>query len=730
MLKRTRYRLADKVVDPAQCTILCGDNLLKVELRAMQVLLCLINHAGEPVSRDMLLDEVWSGGEVSDNAINRIIGILRNQLGDNAKAPVFIKTLPKVGYVLIAPVTLVREVTKYERFATEVIAGAELDKVDSKKQVFKRSLFATLYQHAGKTALLLTGLLSLLIFSVYLISHNANTQKNQIINNDLERLTYLDGQELSPMLSTDGKYLTFAKRELGEKNWRIGLMALGSRETFFLEDSFDSQSYPAFSPDGSKIAYLSFNLDGGCQINMVEVSGGQFGEVNKITDCKSIIQSTSIVWHPSGKSIFYSDEDHQKNFLSEKMLFSIDITGANKKQLSQPYSIGGGDYSLSLSPNGRYLAVVRDVRWYQVQVMLLSLDTGNWQKLFMLDLALHTVAWSHDSESLIYRGEGLNLMRYTIESKIHSQLTNILQPVFSPVSNQKGDVVAVLGQLYDGEIWRLPSLLKSGSESTTSDKIQHDWSRFIASNGDDSRPTISIDGKHLAFVSTRTGEPQIWLKSKGGTESQLTQFKDISFIRHIKFSVDGTQILGRNNHQPFIYDLNSHTTQYIDIQGKHELYGVAWGPDNQTIMASFDILGRYSLRLVDIESGVLSDTLAEGIEFGQFSSFGQLYFTQRSKDGLWTLDNGEIKLIHEEFTVMLDMSWTIVDQYVYNLAYREGHIDIDRINLKTGERIIMSFGNGSEPIAIAQAIAVDREGVIYLGSFHESYTNIVKLNYM
>lgn len=72
MLKRTRYRLADKVVDPAQCTILSDGNLLKVELRAMQVLLCLINHAGEPVSRDMLLDEVWSGGEVSDNAINRI----------------------------------------------------------------------------------------------------------------------------------------------------------------------------------------------------------------------------------------------------------------------------------------------------------------------------------------------------------------------------------------------------------------------------------------------------------------------------------------------------------------------------------------------------------------------------------------------------------------------------------------------------------------------------------
>jgi transcriptional activator of cad operon len=585
-----------------------------------------------------------------------------------------------------------------------------------------------LYQHAGKTALIFIGFLSLLMFFVYQISHNSTIVNPQHVKTELKRLTYLDGQELSPMLSADGKYLTFAKRELGEKNWRIALMTLGSRKTFFLEDSFDSQSYPAFSPDGSKIAYLSFNLDGGCQINMVEVNGGEFGKISKITDCKSIIQSTSIVWHPSGKSLYYTDEDHEKTFLSERMLFSIDVTGANKKQLSQPYSIGNGDYSLSLSPNGRYLAVIRNVRWYQVQVMLLSLDTGNWQKLFSLDLALHTVAWSSDSKSLIYRGEGSHLMRYNIESEINTQLTNLLQPVFSPVSNLNGDTVALLGKLYDSEVWQLPSSFVTTSESkkdVNSDSKQNDWFRLIASNGRDSRPAVSLDGKHLAFVSTRTGEPQIWLKLQDGTESQLTQFKDISFIRNVRFSADGSQILGRNNYQPFIYNLDTHKVMYIDIQGKHELYGVTWGPDDQSIMASFDILGRSSLRLVDVESGDISDTLAEGVEFGLFSSSGQLYFTQRLKEGLWTLKNGEIELIYENFSTMLDMSWTIVEQYVYNLAYREGRIDIDRIDLDTGERVIMKLVEGTR----TQSIAVDREGVVYLGTYNESDTNIVKLEY-
>ncbi|MBW8182968.1 winged helix-turn-helix domain-containing protein [Shewanella nanhaiensis] len=725
MLKRTRYRLADKVVDPAQCTILNDGNLLKVELRAMQVLLCLINHAGEPVSRDMLLDEVWSGGEVSDNAINRIIGILRNQLGDNAKSPEFIKTLPKVGYVLIAPITLVKEVTKHEKFATEVIAGAELDVEESKRQVFKRSLFATLYQHAGKMSILMAGLLSLLLFSVYQISHNESSESPQHIKTELKRLTYLDGQELSPMLSTDGKYLTFAKRKLGEKNWRVGLMTLGSRKTYFLDDPFDSQGYPAFSPDGNKIAYLSFNFGGGCQINMVDINDGEFGEITKITDCKSIIQSISIAWHPSGKSIYYTDEDHQKEFLSEKMIFSIDITGKNKKQLSQPYSIGGGDYLISLSPNGRFLAVVRDVNWDKVQVMQLSLETGNWQKLFPVELALHSVGWSRDSESIIYRGKGDNLMRYDIESKSHIQLTNILQPILSPISSPSGGVVAVLGKLYDGEIWKLNYPFDESGDSPLFVNNKPVEKHYIASNGSDSRPSVSLDGKQLAFVSTRTGESQIWLKSQDGTERQLTYFEDINFIRHISFSDDGTQILGRNNHQAFIYDLTTNTVEFIDIQGGHELYSVVWGPDKQTIMAAFDILGKSSFRLVDIKSGEISDVLAEEVEFGQFSNTGQLYFTQRAKDGLWTIENGDIKLVHKDFVVMLDMSWTIVDQFVYNLAYREGRVDIDRIDLNTGQKVIMKFVD----IPLPQAIAVDREGSIFLGIYNESNTNIVKLDY-
>ena len=735
MLKQNRYRLADRLVDPGQCTILNQDNVLKVELRAMQVLLCLINHAGEPVSRDMLLDEVWSGGEVSDNAINRIIGLLLNQLGDNAKKPSFIKTLPKIGYILIAPVVLIKEVTKHEKFITEVIAGSELNTPEHKRQVLKRNVFATLYQHAGKTGLLLTVLLSVLLLSVYQFGHLPLADQEAVMDTQLTRLTYDDGQKLSPVLSPDGQYLSFARRELGAKNWRLALMDLTSREITLLNDPLDGQGYPAFSPDGSQLAYLSFNRAGGCQINRVSLHQGQFGKISKITDCQSMIQSTGIAWHPSGKSIYYTDQDQQKNFISEIMVFSVDINGANKKQLSQPYSIGAGDYTLSLSPNGLYLAVVRSARWSQVQMMLLSLETGRWQELFSLDLALYSVAWSADSESLIYRAENTQLMRYNIESQTHTQLTKILQPIISPISNQHGDTVAVLGKLFDGEVWRLASPFKANFNKANANKAKQvkrvgddeqafDFSRFIASNGTDVRAAISLEGDNLAFVSTRTGGLQVWLKPKDGTEVQLTQFTDISFIRDIRFSADGTQILGRTNHQAFIYDIKSHEMYDMHIQGDHKVFGLAWGPDKQTILVSFDSSGQSYLSLVDIASGQVSEALVEGSEFGLFSSTGQLYFTRRLKNGLWTLRNGEISLVKEDFSIMIEMSWTLIGDYAYNLTYREGRTDIDRVKLDTGELLSINALKGKKTLSLA----VDDEENIYLGVYHESNTNIVKLD--
>jgi TolB-like protein/Tfp pilus assembly protein PilF len=95
------FRLGDHAIEPARCRIVGPEGARHIEPRAMQVLLALARGAGEPVSRDELIDAVWKHPHVSDEALSRCVSMLRQALGDDAARPHFIETIPKHGYRLV-----------------------------------------------------------------------------------------------------------------------------------------------------------------------------------------------------------------------------------------------------------------------------------------------------------------------------------------------------------------------------------------------------------------------------------------------------------------------------------------------------------------------------------------------------------------------------------------------------------------------------------------------------
>ena len=71
----------------------------------MRLLLCLAEHAGDVVSIDELLKEVWSGVIVTQDSVYQAVASLRRQLGDDAKEPAYIATVPRLGYRMVATVS-------------------------------------------------------------------------------------------------------------------------------------------------------------------------------------------------------------------------------------------------------------------------------------------------------------------------------------------------------------------------------------------------------------------------------------------------------------------------------------------------------------------------------------------------------------------------------------------------------------------------------------------------
>lgn len=70
--------------------------------KTFQVLLYLIEHRGRIVSKEELMAKVWPDTAVTDDAVVQCIVDLRRALGDDARNPRFIRTVPKRGYRFVA----------------------------------------------------------------------------------------------------------------------------------------------------------------------------------------------------------------------------------------------------------------------------------------------------------------------------------------------------------------------------------------------------------------------------------------------------------------------------------------------------------------------------------------------------------------------------------------------------------------------------------------------------
>ncbi len=91
-------------VDPALDQISKAGKTVKLERRAMQLLLCLAEHAGQVVSVEQLLDEIWAGVVVTPDSVYHAVAALRRTLGDDSHDPTYIANVPRRGYRLVAPV--------------------------------------------------------------------------------------------------------------------------------------------------------------------------------------------------------------------------------------------------------------------------------------------------------------------------------------------------------------------------------------------------------------------------------------------------------------------------------------------------------------------------------------------------------------------------------------------------------------------------------------------------
>ncbi len=113
---RSHFRIDDLHVQPERNVVIRGAEEIKLERRMMEVLEYLAQHAGETVGTGTLLVELWGSEVYGDNPVNKTVSLLRKLIGDNARNPRYIQTINKVGYRMIATVSMPED---YRRLPTK-----------------------------------------------------------------------------------------------------------------------------------------------------------------------------------------------------------------------------------------------------------------------------------------------------------------------------------------------------------------------------------------------------------------------------------------------------------------------------------------------------------------------------------------------------------------------------------------------------------------------------------
>ena len=218
---------------------------IRLQDQPFLVLSALVAKPGEVVTREELKDRVWASDTFVDfdQSLNKAVNRLREVLNDAASQPRYIETVRRRGYRFVAHVQ-------------DVGPPAEAPPVASVAD--SRSAIPTIPPLPGRATRnqkwLVSGLAAALVLLagsggwLWLHSRPAKTTLRP-----LTRLTY-NGVSVAPSSSPDGKLLAYQSMS-GGPNPDIWVQQIGGGKAIQITHEKDGATDPAFSPDGTQIAY-------------------------------------------------------------------------------------------------------------------------------------------------------------------------------------------------------------------------------------------------------------------------------------------------------------------------------------------------------------------------------------------------------------------------------------------------------------------------------------------
>ena len=124
---------------------------IRLEEKPFRILEMLLERAGHVVTRRTLRERLWPDTNVGfEHGLNTAINKLRDLLGDSARSPRFVETLPRLGYRFIAPVVMPENATAAAAKKMLLVLPFENLGGDSEQECFADGLTEEMISQLGQ----------------------------------------------------------------------------------------------------------------------------------------------------------------------------------------------------------------------------------------------------------------------------------------------------------------------------------------------------------------------------------------------------------------------------------------------------------------------------------------------------------------------------------------------------------------------------------------------------
>ena len=239
MVAAKRIQFGQFLFDLRDQRLIGPDGEIPLNLKSAAVFAYLLQRPGQIITKEELLNAVWTGTAVTDDALVQRVLDIRKALGDNSKTPQFIRTHPKRGYEFVG---------------CRTIDDAEISPVPLVE-------VQSTHKQRWLLAVLAIAAVAIAITIAVIVFPRASPPADQAADFHMAQLTFRSGMEDYPVADVSGRRILYTSDESGTPN--LWLLDQSSNERRQVTTGTASLSEPDWSTDGEWIAYHSGEGKGG-----------------------------------------------------------------------------------------------------------------------------------------------------------------------------------------------------------------------------------------------------------------------------------------------------------------------------------------------------------------------------------------------------------------------------------------------------------------------------------